>query len=984
LALAWALLPLWVRAEKLPVQEIRLDNGLRILVLERSFSPTFAAYYRFGVGGAVDPKGLSGLAHMLEHMMFKGTRQVGTLDPEEEARLLAREDELWGELSRLLDHQDDPLQPPDPARIRRLSAELEQLAERHKRLVVKNEFDEILSRAGAIDLNATTGSDSTDYYLQLPSNHLELWFWLESDRLLNPVFREFYSERDVVAEERRMRIDNRPPGVASETLDRLVFRAHPYGTPVIGWPSDIARLSRADALAFFRTYYSPSNCVMVLVGDVRASEVERLARKYFGSWKRQEIPPLRLTAEPPPRGPTRQILELEAEPGLRMGWLGVPLGHPDHYALEILGSILGGMNSSRLDQELVHGRRLATSVYAYNASLQYAGSFEAGGRPVPGHTLEELEQAIWEQILRLQKDGITDEELARAKTSVEVNRVKRLSSNLWLASELAWAAGLAGRWQYMEEYEARLEAVTAEEVRQAAGKYLLPSRANVVMVRRPEGSSGQALPEEETGPAHSHGSSGEERGARHSPGFARALQRIEKAPPVTLKVPQVGKDVDRVELPGGITVYIKEDHSAPSISLALWWTGGYNTTPVEQLAPAMLADLLLNQGGTEALTPGQVEEAKDRLGLEFSLSLGATYSEATFWSLAGRFEESWALATDILMRPRLDPARLEVLKARYLESMRRRPEDPDRAVDIALRQVLYQDHPRLSYVPPKDQLLAVRPEDVRAVLERYLGRQNLTIVAVGDFDKQKMLATFQESLGNWRLARQPQREWITRPPQVRPGLYYVEKDFPQPAVRIVQEIPVDRSYPEKEHAALEILDQILGGSGFRSRLVERLRSDEGLTYDVSSAIWHEGRPGVPGRVTIGYQTRTQTVARSIASALDEYRKIREHPVSEAELAEQKQAWRNRFIFNFTREYDAVYGLAANAFDDRPYDWDRRRLESIQQVTAQDVQEVARKYLDPSKVTIVVYGQMTPQDLAALKEQFPVTLLTDEQVFKGGY
>jgi len=243
--------------QKLDIKEIRLDNGLRIFVLERTASPTFAGYYQFGVGGASDPKGRTGIAHLLEHMMFKGTKNVGTLDPSAEAPLMKRLSDLWHQLDGELDRSENPFQKPDPAKIEALKKEIEKVSEDQKRLIVKNEFDELMTRAGGVSENASTGNDTTNYFIQLPSNQLELWFRLESDRILHPVFREFWSERDVVHEERRMRTENQAEGLADEQLDALVFMAHPYRNPVVGWPRDVARLKQEDALAYFRTYYSP-------------------------------------------------------------------------------------------------------------------------------------------------------------------------------------------------------------------------------------------------------------------------------------------------------------------------------------------------------------------------------------------------------------------------------------------------------------------------------------------------------------------------------------------------------------------------------------------------------------------------------------------------------------------------------------------------------------------------------------------------------
>jgi len=456
------------RAGSLGIQEVKLGNGLRVLVLERPSTPTFAALYQFGVGSLTDPKGRSGVAHVLEHMMFKGTGQIGVTDAEKEAGLIERLDSLWSRLYDELDRQGDPFREANAEKIAELTAEIEEISAKQKTLVVKNEYDELMTRAGAVGLNASTGSDSTRYIVQLPSNRLEFWFQMESARLKDPVFREFYSERDVVIEERRLRTENTARGRAYEALLSLLFSAHPYGVPVIGWPLDLQRLTRQDAMDYFTTYYSPSNCVIALVGDVKTAEVRRLAEKYFGNWERQRLPRLPVTGEPEQQGERRAVVEFDAEPELRMAWRTVPEGHPDQYALDVLSMILGGLYSSRFDESIVQKDRIASNAGASHPTLKYAGYFAAYGTLAEEHTTTELEAAIEREIGKIQKEGVSPAELERAKTAVEVSRVRSLKSNLGQAYRIANAVFISGGVDYIEEYERRIDAVTAEQVKQAA------------------------------------------------------------------------------------------------------------------------------------------------------------------------------------------------------------------------------------------------------------------------------------------------------------------------------------------------------------------------------------------------------------------------------------------------------------------------------------------------------------------------------------
>lgn len=782
--------PAKAASPKLDIKEISLDNGLRVFVLERTASPTFAAVYQFGVGGATDPKGRSGIAHLLEHMMFKGTSSTGTLDPVKETPLMERLEALWDELAAEMARQEDPFQQADEQKIRRLKSEIEEVSAEQKKLIVKNEYDELMTRAGGVSLNASTNWDVTRYYIQLPANRLEFWFRMESDRLLNPVFREFYSERDVVYEERRLRTENTAPGRANEALNSLLFTAHPYGTPVVGWPRDLKRLEHDDAMNYFTTYYSPSNCVMALVGDVKVAEVERLARKYFSPWKRQHVPRLPITEEPEQQGERRRVVEFEAKPQLNVAWMTVAEGHRDQYALDVLSMILGGLSSSRIDQTIVQKERLASRAGTGHPTMKHAGYFEVSGTLRGSHTAAELETALEREIARIQQEGVTTEEVERARTAVEASRVRGLKSNIGQANRITDAVFASGGIGYIDEYVERIEAVTPEEVKDVAVRYLKPQRRNVVEVRNVAGSQSEAG--RGTGVEHQRGGLGA-RGQRHSAGFEQAMKLAQAAKPIELRIPEIGKEVQRAELDGGITVFIKEDHSAPSVEMSLVWLGGTNTLPVDKLAPFELASSLLDQGGTESLTPERLEARKDELGMSFSLrNIGPTQSGASFWSLARNFDQAFDLALDVLMRPRLDTERLETLKGQYIESMRRRDESPGRGAAVLLDHVIYKDHARLGYVPTRKEIESITPQQVREGWLRYLGRNNLYVTVVGDFQSPAMLDRIRKKLGPWREAQDRERRWITHDPLIKPGLYLVEKDLPQPAIRLYHQIAVDR------------------------------------------------------------------------------------------------------------------------------------------------------------------------------------------------
>jgi len=458
---------------------------------------------------------------------------------------------------------------------------------------------------------------------------------------------------------------------------------------------------------------------------------------------------------------------------------------------------------------------------------------------------------------------------------------------------------------------------------------------------------------------------------------------VREAPPIEFKNPEVGKDVDRVVLPSGVTVFVKQDPSAPSVSMRFFWSGGYNSLPVEDLAPFELAGDLLNEGGTKSLDPIALTERMEALGMNFSIGIGTTSSWGSFWSLKRNFKEAFELATDVVTRPRFDEDRLKTLKGQYVHQMQRRWDDPQSGVSMIQWKVLDGDHPRFGRVVTRAEIENVTSDQCRKAWRRFIGRDNLFITVVGDFDRKQVLEIIEARFKDFHKAEDKQRVWITRDPVSRPGVFVVEKDLPQVAVRLSGQLPVDRTALEDDHAALEILNGILGGS-FRSRLMERLRTDEGLTYGAYSSLVHENRPKVPGEIEIGFQTKQASVARSVGIALEELRKIVEVGVTSAEVDEQIESWRNQFVFNFTNDFQNVSRLMSHELNERPYDWDSCQLQAVQKTTPGEVQRVAKRYLDPGKLTIAVFGTLTDADRKILADTYGLTILKREDVFQGGY
>jgi predicted Zn-dependent peptidase len=462
------------------VLEHTLVNGMRLLIVPRPAVPTVSFVVEYRVGGVDEAPGKTGIAHFLEHMLFKGTTSVGTRDAEEEASWFAAMD-LLHDSARVERLGSDP----DTARLRRWEEGIRALEDSARTHAVPGEFDRILSRNGARGLNATTSADATTYFVELPANRAKLWFVLEGDRMRNPVLREFHTERNVILEERRFRVDASPGGLLYETHLAAAFPAHPYGQPVIGHEHDILALSREDIADFLARYYAPSNAVVAVVGAVDPDSILTWARDHLAPVPAGEPPPPVLARDPEPRGERRVTVVHDSEPLLRMGWPTVSGDHPHLPALSVASSLLAGGRTSRLYRRLVVEERLATYVaVSLGPGFRYPTLFAVDAAPRAPHTTAELEAAILEELERLRTTPPGQEELDRLRIQLEAGRIRRLQSNLGLAFQLASSASTYGDWRQTFRFSEQMRSVTPEEVQEVVERYLTPRRMTVGVVER--------------------------------------------------------------------------------------------------------------------------------------------------------------------------------------------------------------------------------------------------------------------------------------------------------------------------------------------------------------------------------------------------------------------------------------------------------------------------------------------------------------------
>jgi predicted Zn-dependent peptidase len=490
---------------EVPVEEFTLDNGMKFLLVRRPELTTVSAGWVARVGSVNERPGITGISHLFEHMMFKGTNVVGTTDIGRDLEIIDEQEAIQTRIREIYRKQrerwrrgeiDDPFDPENRTEEQiELEKKFTQLIEEQRELMIKDEFDQIYTAAGASGMNAGTSEDFTIYFITVPANKLELWFWMESDRLLNPVFREFYSERDVVFEERRLRTESTPTGKFREQFNAMFWESHPYSWPVVGWPSDLRVISKQQADDYFDTFYAPNNLTVSLVGNFDVDEVKALAERYFGRLPGTDtMAPDVPTLEMEQLAEKRMGAECDCQPQVDVQYHTVPFMHVDSYALDVLAELMNG-RTGRLYKSLVLEKEIASSAGAGQSSDKYAGSFSFSAETKGEGTPQQLEDGWYAELQRMINEEIPDRELQKVKNQIQADAFRRLESPFFLLLQLLIYDN-GGDWQYLNNWATKTMAVSAEDVKRVAAEYLTEENRAVAHYYRKEGAAEEEFPPE--------------------------------------------------------------------------------------------------------------------------------------------------------------------------------------------------------------------------------------------------------------------------------------------------------------------------------------------------------------------------------------------------------------------------------------------------------------------------------------------------------
>jgi len=457
-----------------------LPNGLTVVICERPEAPVFSFFTHVDTGSTQEDIGKTGLAHMFEHMAFKGTDKIGTTNYLAEKSALEQVEKAYA----AFDEERHKRVGRDEQKLKDLQKAWEDATAEANKYVVLNEFGQIIESNGGEGMNAFTNNDETGYNYSFPSNRVELWAYLESERFLHPVMREFYKERNVVMEERRMRTDSNPIGRLVEQFESSAFVAHPYHRPIVGFMSDLQSFSATDAQRFFDKYYIPANMTVAVVGDVKAAEVMPILEKYFGRLPAKPKPEELATVEPPQMAERRVVLYDQAQPFFIEGYHRPDYRDKDDAVYDAISDLLSNGRTSRLYRSLVRDKKIAAQTAGFGdfPGQKYPNLFVFYAVPLPGHSNKEMEDAIHAEIEHLKTEDITSDELRMVKTRAKAGLLRSLGENEGLAQALGTTQARYGDWRELFTDIDRIDKVTKEDIRRVANQTFVNTNRTVGVI----------------------------------------------------------------------------------------------------------------------------------------------------------------------------------------------------------------------------------------------------------------------------------------------------------------------------------------------------------------------------------------------------------------------------------------------------------------------------------------------------------------------
>jgi zinc protease len=875
---------------KLDVEKYTLANGLEVILSEDHRVPLVGVDLWYHVGPAHEAPGRTGFAHLFEHMMFQGSKHIES--------------------------------------------------DAHFRL---------LAGGGATGVNGTTSFDRTNYFETMPANQLELALWLESDRmgyLLETVDQaKLSNQQDVVRNERRQSYENRPYGIVEEAMFQALFpQGHPYHGVVIGSHADIQAAKLGDVQDFFRQYYAPNNATIAIAGDIDKAATKKLIEKYFGTLKRgPAVPPI--TAKTPPiTSERRLVVEDRIElPRLYMAWITPAFFKDGDADADIAGSILGQGRVSRLYKKLEYEKQIAQNVSASQYSTLLGSIFSIQATARPGHTLQELEQVINEELELLRTKGPTAAEVDRARNVSETqifNGLQLVGGFGGVADQLNLYNHYTGKPDYLTEDIMRHRRVTPESVRQFAQRYLTPNARVVVHGVPGKQNLGPEVPKPSeqaaTSAAATVSINADEpwRTTQPPAGAAKAVR---------VPVPQ------SFVLPNGLTVIaLPQTGGVPVVSASLVLRSGSDTNPLDKPGLASFTADLLDQG-TATRTATQLAEEVAQIGASLETGTSRDATTVSTSSLSRNFPAALALVADVALRPSFPADEVERVRATRLADIAQQRGNPVQIVAIVTGKTLYGTHQYgFSEIGTVESNKRLTRADLQAFWKQNFVPGNAALVVTGAITVPELRKLAETAFGGWEKGTAAPAK-LGVPATTPPRLVIVDRPgSPQTQLRVAT-FGVPRSSPD--YVPVRVMNTILGGM-FASRINMNLREEHGYTYGANSQFpfWRSGGP-----FSVATGVRTDVTAPAVHEVMIELKKMAETRVTPEELTLAKDAITLQLPALFETNDRTATSLSTLFTHGLPLNYYSNLAEQISVVDAQAVQDVARKYLPLDKFAVVAVG-----------------------------
>ena len=943
------------------VKEFYLENGLQFLIVERKTTPQVACRLAIRAGSAFDLSGKTGVAHLLEHMMFKGTKNFGTLDIKKDQELQDRIEAAYQIISK-----EKGKRNPDLKVISKNEKLIDKLRLEVQKIYVPQAFSSQLGKNGAVNVNAFTTSDETQYTMSIPSDMIEQWFSIVSEQIFEPSWREFYVEREVIQREWAFRYVNNPSGIGWLDLRSTAFTAHPYGVPVIGWKWDMAHLKTQDAKDFHKKYYSPANSICVLVGDITVEKAKKLAQIYFDRYPAGVKTPDHVTKEPIQQGPRKSIRYLKGArtPLVKIGYHGAPMGTKDFYALDAMTMILSYGRSSRFTREIIN-KGLAMSAWAHNPDNRYGSLIVFGGSPNEPDKLkaknlseskksslflkacEELENILMDEVEKMKKDLVSSKELARIKKLNERDFFDRMRTNEKLASTLATLEVKIG-WDYLVSYLRQIDKVSPEDIQRAVKKYINENNKTSVYVI-PGGK-----------PDKPHQMYTE---VRSSKGFA--TDKTNKSlnydnisiysTPDDWKHPQsFQRHPEKIIYPKAKTaqvnsakVFYLPDRELPLIDLTILVKAGDVDIDKKKNGLATLLNHSIIRGGTKNYSPDELARVLDNNAIQISVSVGEEFTRIGLSVMKKDWEKGLSLLKEILTEPRFDSKILKVIKKQTVMALKRQGENAQSVVGREWSNWHFKGHPY-----GRDPLEAintigrVKKKDLKEFLKAYFVPSNMIATIAGDITESKAIAGLKELFQALPQTKAPERK-LDRPKPNSPVLVLINKPG-QVQSQILMGLPgVLRTNPD--FWRLNLLMSIFGGQD--SLMYKRLRDDLGLVY---SAGFYQNYKWKAGYL-VGYiGCKADKTVQAILETVNIIKKLH-MDVPKHEFEFKKIDALNSFVFNVDTPSELVEVYGRYSLRNEPLDTLERIQDDYMAANSNDLLSLAQSKLNPSKLQIFIVG-----------------------------